>query len=103
MGVSARVHADLAGRMHTNHPRLVEPGAGTESAHDLGGRDGARLDVGGESHTEQTSLLAGFRLFCPELPIVEHLEQLVEGGRVVAAVVRHGHQGLEGPRELRYE
>jgi hypothetical protein len=98
--VRARVHRHLARGMHAHRPRLVEPGPRAQGADHLRGRDGARFDVCREAHPEQATLLARLGLLGPELLVVEDLQELVEGRAVVATVVGHGHQGLEGPGKL---
>ncbi len=86
------MHLDLAG--------LPEPGLGSERADDLGGRDAAGLDVGREADAHQPALRAGRGLVGPELLVVEHRQQLVEGAAVVAAVVGERHLRLVAVVEL---
>ncbi len=96
-------HRHLARRVDAHRAGFPEPGLSAERAHHLGGRDAAGLDVGREADAEELAARSGSLLVAPELLVVEHAEQLVEGRAIVAAVIGQRDVGLVARVELRDE
>ncbi len=97
VAVRAGEDRDLPGGMHAHLARFEQPGARAERSRDVGRREPAGLDIGGEP---QPALLAALRrlfLALGKTGDVRHLHRALEAGVVVAGVV--GERDRRGVRE----
>ena len=101
MGVGARENLHRADRVDANFRAFPKADAGAQRAHGRRGRDAAGLDIGGNADAAQQSLAGGFGLALVDVGVVRQLQRLVEGLRIVAAIVAHDDGRLV--RELGHE
>lgn len=91
MPLAVRVRAGedlhLAGGHHPDGRAFVQAGPHADVAGHLRGRQSARFDVAGKPDADESSLLPRPLLLLAELPVVGHLQRLVQRALVVAAVV----------------